>query len=153
MPPRSSSLTLGLAVAAILGALAFGGAAPALANPAEAQENSLQSAVDGFVAYLKSQTYDAALVAAKVARDNKDTIEAAKTTLNSQLADLRAVLSDQKARVETLASAAAAKVEAWSKSAGFSWASAQRLAEHMLDRFAAWMHSQSPSNDTAETPV
>ncbi len=153
MPASSSSLTFGLAVVAILGALAFGGSAPALANLAEAQENSVQSAVDGFVAYLKSQTYDAASVAAKVARDNKDTIEAAKTTLGSQIADLRAVLSDQKARVGTLAMDAAARLDAWSRSAGVSWADAQRMAKDVLDRFAARMRSQSPSNDTAETPV
>ncbi len=153
MPASSSSLTFGLAVGAILGALAFAGVAPARANPVEPQENSVQSAVDGFVAYLKSQTYDAAAAAAKVARDNKDTIEAAKATLGSQIAGLRAALSDQKATMETLARDAAARVDAWSKSAGLSWKDAERLAENMLDRFAAWMRSQSPSSDTVETPV
>ncbi len=36
---------------------------------------------------------------------------------------------------------------------GSAWKDAERLAGTMLDRFTAWMRSQSPSNDTAETPV
>ena len=54
------SLTFALAMGAILGALAFSRPALAQAEPVEPQENSLQSAVDDFVAYLKSETYDAA---------------------------------------------------------------------------------------------
>ena len=153
MRGRLSSLTFALAVAAVLGALALGGAAPASAQPVEPQQNSLQDAVDGFVAYLKSETYDAAAAAGKVVRDNKDAIDAAKAAIGSQLADLRAALSDQKASAETVARDAAKRFEAWSKSAGPAWTDAERVAQNMLDRLAAWMRSQSPPEESSETPV
>ena len=85
----SSSLTIACALAAVLGALAVGAAVPALAEPIEPQQNSLQDAVDGFAGYLKSETYDAAAAAGKIARDNRETIDAAKAAFGSQLADLR----------------------------------------------------------------
>ncbi len=113
----------------------------------------MQSAIDDFVAYLKSETYDAASEAARIARDNKDAVDEAKATLRSHFGELGATLSDQKARAETLASDAVARLGAWSKSAGVSWAEAERLAEDMLDRFNAWLRSQTPSDETSEIPV
>jgi hypothetical protein len=145
------SLTFVLATGAILGAIALSRPALAQAEPVELQENSLQSAIDDFVAYLKSEAYDAASEAARLARDNKDVVDAAKATLHSHLAELGAVLSDQKATVETLASDAAKKLGAWSKSAGVSWAG--RSAQDMLDRFTAWLRSQSLLNESSEIPV
>jgi hypothetical protein len=67
----------------------------AAAQPVELQANSLQSAIDNFVAYLKSET--------KRPRHgwadrlgNKDTIDAAKSHLGSLTADWGAALSRQK---------------------------------------------------------
>ncbi|HSB59099.1 MAG TPA: hypothetical protein VLD66_05795, partial [Methyloceanibacter sp.] len=114
------SFTVALAIGALFGALGFANPAVAQADPIEPQANSLQSAIDDFVAYLRSETYDAASEAAKIARDHKDEIGAAKATLHSRLAELGATLSDQKARAETLASDAMARLGAWSKSAGVS---------------------------------
>jgi len=146
------SLTFALATGAILGALAFG--RPALAaEPVEPQENSLQSAIDDFVAYLKSETYDAASEAARLARDNKDVVDAAKATLHSHLAELGAVLRDQKATAETLASDAAKRLGAWSRSAGVPWAETERAAQDMLDRFNAWLRSQTLLNESSEITV
>jgi len=150
---RPLSFTVALAIGALFGALAFADPAVAQAEPVEPQANSLQSAIDDFVAYLKSQTYDAASEAAKIARDHRDEIDAAKTNLRSRLAALGATLSDQKARAETLASDAMARLGAWSKSAGVSWAEAERLADDMLDSFTAWLRSQTPSDETQEIPV
>lgn len=146
-------MTIACALAAVLGALAVGAAVPALAEPIEPQQNSLQDAVDGFAGYLKSETYDAAAAAGKIARDNRETIDAAKAAFGSQLADLRTALSDQKASAETLARAAAKKFETWSNSAGPAWSEAERLAQNMLDRFGAWLRSQSPPDVNSETPV
>ena len=145
-------MTIACDLAAVLGALAVGAAVPALAEPIEPQQNSLQDAVDGFAGYLKSETYDAAAAAGKIARDNRETIDAAKAAFGSQLADLTA-LSDQKASAETLARAAAKKFETWSNSAGPAWSEAERLAQNMLDRFGAWLRSQSPPDVSSETPV
>ena len=146
------SLTFALATGAILGALALSRPALAQAEPVELQENSLQSAVDDFVAYLKSETYDAASEAARLARDNKDVVDAAKATLHSHLAELGAVLSDQKATAETLASDAVKRLGAWSKSAGVSWVT-ERSAQDMLDRFSAWLRNQTLLNESSEFPV
>jgi hypothetical protein len=147
------SFTVALAIGALFGALGFANPAVAQAEPVEPQANSLQSAIDDFVAYLKSDTYDAAAQAAKMARDHKHEIDAAKTNLRSRLAGLGATLSDQKARAETLASDAVARLGAWSRSAGVSWAEAERLADDMLDSFTAWLRSQTPSDETQEIPV
>ena len=145
--------TVALAIGALFGALSFANPAVAQAEPVEPQANSLQGAIDDFVAYLKSQTYDAASEAAKIARDHKDEIDTAKANLRSRLAELGATLSDQKARAETLASDAMATLGTWSKSAGVSWAEAERLADDMLDSFTAWLRSQTPSDETQEIPV
>lgn len=148
-----SSFTVALTICAMFGGLFLTNPALAQAEPVEAQENSLQSVIDDFVAYLKSETYDAASEAAKIARDHKDEIDAAKTNVHSRLAELGATLSDQKARAETLASDAVARLGAWSRSAGVSWAEAERLADDMLDSFTAWLRSQTPSDETQEIPV
>ena len=153
MRGRLPSLTFALAIAAVVSPLAFGGAAPALAQPVEPQRNSLEDAIDGFVAYLKSETYDVATAAGKIVRDHKDTMDAAKASIRSQFADLRAALSDQKASVETLARDAAKRFEAWRKSADPAWTGAERVAQDMLDRFAAWMRRSSPPEVSSETPV
>ena len=36
---------------------------------------------------------------------------------------------------------------------GPAWSEAERLAQNMLDRFGAWLRSQSPSDVNSETPV
>jgi hypothetical protein len=140
-----------LAACAIVGAMTVSGPLRAQAKPLEAQDNSLQTAIDGFVAYLRSETYDVASEAARMARDNKDAIGMAEAALRSQLAKLGAALSGQKERAETLANDAMARLDAWSKSADMSWA--RRQAEELLDSFTAWLRSQAPSNETDEIPV
>jgi hypothetical protein len=147
------SFTVALAIGTLLGGHCFANPALAQAAPVEPQANSVQSAIDDFVAYLKSETYNAASEAAKMARGYKDEIDAAKATLHSRLAELGTSLSDQKARAETLASDAMARLGAWSKSAGVPWAEAERLAQDMLDSFTAWLRSQTPSDETQEIPV
>lgn len=146
-------MTFTLAAGAVLGALAFGTLAFAQAKPVKSQENSLQNAIDDFVAYLKSETYDAASDAARMARDHKDGIDAAEATLRSHLAKFGAALSGQKERAETLANEAIARFDAWSKSAGVSWPEARRQAEELLDSFSAWLRSHTPSDVTSEIPV
>lgn len=148
-----SLLASALSIGAILGSLSLASPARAEGEPLEGQENSLQGAIDDFVAYLKSETYDAASEAARLAREHKDEIDAAKKTLQSQLTELGAVLSDRKAGADTLARDAMARLEAWSRSAGVSWDEAERVALTMLDRFTAWLRSQAPSNETEEIPV
>ncbi len=147
------SCRLALAVAALLGAATCAAPALAHAEPLEPQDNSLQHAIDGFVAYLKSETYEAAADAARLAREHREEIEAAKKRLDPRFAELGAALSDQKARVDTLARDAMARLEAWRRSAGVSWVEAERLAETMIDRLSAWLRSHAPSNESEQVPV
>jgi hypothetical protein len=146
-------LTPCVATGAILGLLAVGGPAFAQAKPIEPQVNSLQNAIDGFVAYLRSETYDLAAEAGRMARDHREAVDAPDSTLRAYLDEFGAALSGQKERAETLARDALARLDAWSKSAGVSWAEARRQAEQLFDGFSTWLRSQTPSDAMSEIPV
>jgi hypothetical protein len=90
---------------------------PAAAQSIEPNQASIQAAIDGFVAYLKSETNEAAKTAPRLARDNQDNLAAAKSYLDSQLSAWRDLLSDQKARAGTIGKDASATWEAWRKAA------------------------------------
>jgi hypothetical protein len=131
MPPRRlQSLRISL-IAAMLGTQLFAGGALAAAQPVEPQENSLNSAVDDFVSYLKSETNEAVTAAARIARENKDSLAQAKSRIGAQIDALRGSLSGQKARLTTL----------------------HKEAHEPLDWIAGWMRNQSLSDQRPETPV
>ena len=88
-------------------------ATPVAAKPIEPNENSVQATVDSFVAYLKAETNEALKIAARMARDNKESLAAAKSYLDRQLSALRDLLSDRKATAGTLGKDAATTWEAW----------------------------------------
>jgi flagellar motility protein MotE (MotC chaperone) len=125
------------------------GGALAAAHPVESQANSLQSAIDDFVSYLKSETNEAA----RIARENEDTIDAAKSHIGSLTADWRAALSRQKERLKTLRKDASAMWEDWNETAVSSWAEAERQAHMALDWIGKWMRNQSLSDQRPEIPV
>jgi hypothetical protein len=95
-------------IAAMLGAPLVAGGALAVAKPVEPQENSLHSAVDSFVSHLKSETNEAVTAAARIARENKDTVAEVKSRIGAQIAAFSAALSGQKARLTTLGKDASA---------------------------------------------
>ena len=138
-------------IAAMLGAPLVAGGALAVAKPVEPQENSLHSAVDSFVSYLKSETNEAMTAAARIARENKDTVAEVKSRIGAQIAAFSAALSGQKARLTTLGKDASAVWEAWREAAVSSWAKVQAQAHDALDWITAWMRNQ-PLSDR-ETPV
>ncbi len=129
-------------MAGLFGAVTLAPAPQAFAEPIDPQENSLQSAVDGFVAYLKSETNEAVTAAARAARDSKEAIEAAKARIDATIASLRETLNGQKARLETLDKDATAMSKAW-----------KRSAHDTLDWIGAWMRNQSLSDQSPEIPV
>ena len=135
----------------MLGAPLFAGGALAAAKPPEPQENSLYSAVDSFVSYLRSETNEAVTAAARIARENKDTLAEAKSRIGAQIAAFSASLSGQKARLTTLGKDASALWEAWKETAVSSWAKVRAQAHDALDWIAAWIRNQSLSDP--ETPV
>ena len=140
-------------IAAMLGLPLVASGAHAATQPVEPQANSFQSAIDDFVSYLKSETNEAAVAAARIARENKDTLDAAKSRMSTQIADLRAALSGQKDRLKTLHEDASAVWEEWRETAVSSWANVERQAQEALDWIGKWMRNQSLSDQRPETPV
>lgn len=151
MPPRRLPFFYCALIAAMLATPLFAGGAPVAAKPLEPQENSLHSAVDGFVSYLKSETNEAVAAAARIARENKDTVAEVKSRIGAQIAAFSAALSGQKARLATLGKDASAMWEAWREAAVSSWAKVRAQAHDALDWITAWMRNQSLSDP--ETPV
>ena len=129
----------------MFGAPLYAGGALAAAKPLEPQENSLHSA--SFVSYLKSETNEAETAAARIARENNDTLAEAKSHIGAQIA----AFSSQKARLTTLGKDASAIWEAWRETAVSSWAKVRAQVHDALDWIAAWMRNQSLSDP--ETPV
>jgi len=153
MPPRRLRFSRLSLIAAMLGAQLVAGGALAAGQPVEPQENSLNSAVDNFVSYLKSETNETMTAAARIARENKDSLAQAKSCIDTQIDALRGSLSGQKARLTTLGTEASAMWEAWRETAGTSWAKVEHSARDALDRIAGWMRNQSLSEQRPETPV
>jgi chromosome segregation ATPase len=125
----------------------------AATEPFEPQANSLQATIDGFVAYLKSESSEAARMAARVAREHQDSIDAAKSHIDARISELRAALSGQKDRLKTLHQDASTMWEELSETAVSSWADAERQAHEALDWIGKWMRNQSRPDQRPEIPV
>ena len=152
LPYRLPSFRWAL-IATMLAAPVFASEALAAAKPLEPQQNSINSAVDSFVSYLKSETNEAMMAAARLARDNKDILAGAKSRIGAQIAAFSASLSRRKETLTTLDKDASAMWEAWRETAVSSWATIERSAHDALDWIAAWMRNQSSSDQHPETPV
>ena len=122
------------------------------AEPIYPQANSLQSAVDRFVAYLKTETNAAMTEAARLAREHKDDIDAAKARVDAALAELIA-LSGHKESLDALSKDAAALSQAWREAAVSSWAKVERSARDALAEIDAWTRNQSLPNDDSDIHV
>jgi len=139
-------------IAAMVG-LPLLAATPVSAKPIEPNENSVQTTVDTFVAYLKAETNEALTIAARRARDNKESLAAAKSYLDSQISAWRDLLSDRKARPGTLGQDASATWQAWRQAAVSSWATIEHSAHDAVDWIATWMRQLSSTDRNPETPV
>ncbi len=153
MPLHCLSSLRATLIAALLGLPLFAASALGATQPVEPQANFLQATIDDFVSYLKSETNEAARVAARIARENKDTIDAAKSRMDAHIADWRAALSGQKERLKTLHKDASAMWEDLSETAVSSWDNVERQAHEALDWIAKWMRNQSLSDQRPEIPV
>jgi uncharacterized protein YukE len=144
---RLQSARLAL-LAGLLGAPLLVPAPRALAEPIESQENSLQSQVDSFVAYLRTETSAAIIAAARAAREHKDSIEAAKARVGAALDKLSQAWGGQKGDLEKFSKNATAMSEAWREAAASSWAKIEHSARSVLGELETWLrrHSQPEEN-------
>jgi uncharacterized protein involved in exopolysaccharide biosynthesis len=151
---RLQSARLAL-LAGLLGALLLAPAprARALAEPIDSQENSLESAVDSFIAYLRTETNEAIIAAARAAREHKDSIEAAKARLGAALDELSQALGGPKGTLERFGKNAAAMSEAWREAAASSWAKIESSARDVLAELETWLRRHSPPEENPEIPV
>lgn len=149
---RLPSLHVAL-IGALLGLSLCASNALAATHPVEPQANSLQTAIDDLVSFLKSETNEAARAAARLARENQDSIDAAKSRLDSHIARWRGALSGQKERLKTLRKDATTMWEDMSETAVSSWTEMERQAHEALDWIAKWMRNQSLSDQRPEIPV
>jgi len=147
---QSSRLAL---LAGLLGVFLLAPAPRVLAEPIDPQANSLQSAIDSFVAYLKTETNAAMTDAARLAREHKEDIDAAKARVDSALAELKAALGGHKESLDALGKDAAALSEAWKDAAASSWTKFQRSARDALAEIEAWLRNQSLANENPEIHV
>ena len=149
MGPRRPSLLRSAVVTATLVLLA----APASAQSAERQGNSVHPIVDNFIAYLKSETYEAARAAAKFARENEDLIGEAQSRVAAQIEAFGKALSARKEPLERLGEDASALWEAWRDTAVSSWTAVEQHAINALDWVLGFLRTQSQSDQHHELPV
>lgn len=143
---------ISFAIAAMLGLACVAGPMPAAAAKA-VEPNAAQATLDSFMAYLKSETNEAMSLAARLARDHKDSLAAAKSYLDRQLSAWRDLLSDRKATAGTIGEDAATTWQAWRQEVAASWATIGRQVVEALDWITSWMRNRSLSDQNPETPV
>lgn len=147
---QSSRLVL---LAGLLGVFLLAPVPPVLAEPVDPQANSLQSAIDSFVAYLKTETNAAITDAARLDREHKEDIDAAKARVDSALAELKAALGGHNYSLDALGKDAAALSEAWRETTASSWSKFERSARHALAEIEAWLRNQSLADENPEIHV
>jgi DNA anti-recombination protein RmuC len=136
-----------------LGLVLFAGIPPAWAQSLERQETSVHPLLDNFVAYLKSETQNSLREAARLARENQDLIDEAKSRLAAQIDALRAALSGQKEHLETFGEDAAGIWQKFRDTAVASLSVVEQHALSALDWVMGFMRGESQSSQRPEIPV
>jgi hypothetical protein len=149
---RLQSARLALLIG-LLGVLLLAPGPRVSAEPADSQANSLQSAFDSFVAYLKTETNAAMVEAGRLVREHKDDIDAARARADKAFKELREALSGHKESLDAFGKDAAALSEAWREAATSSWAKIERSARDALGEIEAWLHHQSLPDENSEIHV
>jgi len=148
---RLQSARLAL-LAGLLGALLFAPAPRALAKPIESHENSLQSQVDSFVAYLRTEANEAIIAAARAAREHKDSIEAAKARVGAA-GQAQSSMGWPEGGLERFSKNATAMSEAWREAAASSWAKIEHSARDVLAELETWLRRHSRPEENPEIPI
>ncbi len=137
----------------------------AFANPADPQEDSVQSQFEDSVqsqferltSTLKAEgewTLDAAAdLASQAVEKSQEAIAEAQTELVPRLQALGKLLSEQKGRLDTLAEDWGPQFDAWREAAASSLAELQRSTAEALDWFHDWMVERSEPEEPIEIRV
>src|SRR4029078_13185442 len=94
----------------------------------ESHENSLQSQVDSFVSYLRTERNEATIAPARATRENNDSIDAAKALVGAALDNLSQACGGQKGDLERFSKNATAMSVAWREAAALSRAKIEHSA-------------------------
>ena len=129
------------------------GATPAWSQTPERHEISVHRLVDNFIAYLKSETQDAAREAARLVRENQDLIDEAKVRVAAQIDALKAALSRQKQHLEPFGEDASAMWDKFTETAVSSLSIVERHAVRALDWVMGFMRTETQSDQGPEIPV
>jgi len=116
---------LGRFGAAIFAAVLLLGTAPALAKPAESQEDSFYSQLESLASRLKADgaraIETAGAATARAVEASKGAIAQTQTDLGPRLETFRKALNEQKAKLAIFGEDAAARFNAWKQAATQSW--------------------------------
>ena len=138
------------------------------ANPAESQENSLQSQAERMAEELKEQGTQALEAATEAANnaveESQEALAEAEKTWSPRLQAFQQTLSDQKAALAMMGEDAAAGFETWKEAAteswnelwadpwsetwSESWAEMQNSANKLVEWFHTWFGKQPTTEDT-----
>ncbi len=136
---------------ALVATVALLGASPAGAASQDSQPNSFREQLESAAAALKAKSERAIAAASEAAQrmveNNKDTIDDAKSDLNTQLQSFRALLNEQKAKLGMIGEDAAAKFDVWTQQAAQTWAEMHRSTLEALDWLQDWLEQHSGTRD------
>ena len=158
--------------AALAMAVFLATASLASANPADSQENSLQSQVERMASDLKeegTQALEAAAAAANNAvEESQEALAKAEKTWSPRFQAFQQTLSDQKGALAMMGEDAAAAFDTWKEAAteswnelwaepwsetwSESWAEMQNSASRVVEWFRAWFEKQ-PVTEKTEIPA
>jgi hypothetical protein len=147
---QSSRLAL---LAGLLGVFLFAPVPRVLAEPIDPQANSLQSTVDSFVAYLKTETNAAMTETARLAREHKDSIDAAKARVDSALAELRVALSRAQREPRRIGQGGGSAERSVERGGSLLRGKFERKARDALAEIENWLRSQSLPDENSEIHV
>jgi len=152
-------------------------ATPALAKPAESQDDSLYSQFESLASRLKAGGARAAEMAgaatARAVEASKGAIAEMQTDAGPRLETFRKALNEQKAKLAMIGEDAAQRLDAWKQAAtkswsemwsetlseslteswADSWAELHRAAAEALDWCRGWINEQPATEEQTETPV
>jgi hypothetical protein len=121
------------------------------AQTAPPETPTLQSDIENLAASLKAHTAMAVAAARRSLAQTQQRFVTLKAGMQSTVETLRVALSDQKAKMTTLAQNAATTLHGWRTVAAQSWVQMRASAADTLERIADWMRGSPETHASDET--